>query len=116
VFATRAAGDWEKALTAVDVACVELGPPAGGLVMNLFEEGQLADQLGMLVKVRHPIFDEHVRTAELVSFSRSGARLGVGARIGEHTDLVLRDLGYDDARIAELREAGVVGGPGRREP
>ena len=41
---------------------------------------------------------------------------GVGARgpapaIGEHTDEVLRELlGYDDAKIAELRAAGVIEG------
>ena len=30
-------------------------------------------------------------------------------RTGEHTDEMLRDLlGYDDAKIASLREAGVV--------
>jgi formyl-CoA transferase len=28
--------------------------------------------------------------------------------LGEHTDAVLRDLGYDAARIESLREGGVV--------
>jgi formyl-CoA transferase len=28
--------------------------------------------------------------------------------LGEHTDAVLRDLGYDSARIESLREGGVV--------
>jgi crotonobetainyl-CoA:carnitine CoA-transferase CaiB-like acyl-CoA transferase len=28
--------------------------------------------------------------------------------VGEHTDLVLRDIGYDDAQIAGLRANGVV--------
>jgi formyl-CoA transferase len=27
---------------------------------------------------------------------------------GEHNDEVLRELGYDDARIAALRNAGVI--------
>ncbi|HQR10122.1 MAG TPA: CaiB/BaiF CoA-transferase family protein [Casimicrobiaceae bacterium] len=31
-----------------------------------------------------------------------------GPALGEHTDAVLRTLGYDDARIARLRAAGVV--------
>ncbi|MYE46113.1 MAG: hypothetical protein F4X25_05070, partial [Chloroflexi bacterium] len=39
-----------------------------------------------------------------------GAR-GPAPHIGEHTDEVLRELlGYDDAKIAELREAGVIDG------
>ncbi|MBK9546721.1 MAG: hypothetical protein IPO51_12930 [Dehalococcoidia bacterium] len=29
--------------------------------------------------------------------------------LGQHTDEVLKGLGYDDARIAALREAGTVG-------
>ncbi|MEV6750442.1 CaiB/BaiF CoA transferase family protein [Streptomyces sp. NPDC058322] len=34
---------------------------------------------------------------------------GPAPNLGEHTDAVLRDLGYDDAAIAELRGAEVVG-------
>ena len=32
----------------------------------------------------------------------------IGPALGAHTDAVLRDLGYDDARIAALRAAGAV--------
>jgi crotonobetainyl-CoA:carnitine CoA-transferase CaiB-like acyl-CoA transferase len=28
--------------------------------------------------------------------------------MGEHSDEILAELGYDDARIAALREAGVI--------
>ena len=34
-----------------------------------------------------------------------------GPVLGEHTDAVLRSLGYDDERIAALKEAGAVAGP-----
>ena len=33
---------------------------------------------------------------------------GGGPELGQHTDDVLRDLGYDNARIAQLRERGIV--------
>ena len=45
----------------------------------------------------------------------SGAELPVPARapdVGQHTDEILRDAGYDAARIEELRAGGVVFGPG----
>jgi formyl-CoA transferase len=29
-------------------------------------------------------------------------------RLGEHTDEVLHEIGYDDARIAALREGGAI--------
>jgi succinyl-CoA---D-citramalate CoA-transferase len=34
---------------------------------------------------------------------------GGGPALGEHTQNVLRELGYDDAQIASLRERGIVG-------
>ena len=29
--------------------------------------------------------------------------------LGEHTEEVLKELGYDESRIAELRDAGAIG-------
>jgi crotonobetainyl-CoA:carnitine CoA-transferase CaiB-like acyl-CoA transferase len=78
--------------------------------MGLFAEGGVGDQLGMLMTVHHPIFEEHVRTTELVRLSRGTATLGPGCTVGQYTDEVLREmLGYDDARIAQLRADGVIG-------
>jgi formyl-CoA transferase len=37
-----------------------------------------------------------------------GATRWPGPRLGEHTDAVLAELGYDAARIAALREDGVI--------
>jgi alpha-methylacyl-CoA racemase len=34
-----------------------------------------------------------------------------GPGLGEQTDAVLRSLGYDDAEVAALKEAGAVAGP-----
>jgi formyl-CoA transferase len=33
---------------------------------------------------------------------------GGGPRLGEHTDAVLREFGYGDATIADLRARGIV--------
>jgi crotonobetainyl-CoA:carnitine CoA-transferase CaiB-like acyl-CoA transferase len=110
-FTGRTAQEWEHSLSAAGLGCAEVVPLQGGLAMGLFREGGVCDELGMLTKVDHPIFDEHVRARQLVTLSRGTAVLEAGCTIGQHTDEVLRDrLGYDQARIDALREKGVIGG------
>jgi crotonobetainyl-CoA:carnitine CoA-transferase CaiB-like acyl-CoA transferase len=46
-------------------------------------------------------------------FSETGTRdPGAPPTLGQHTDAVLCELGYDAAAVADLRRRGVVGGPG----
>jgi crotonobetainyl-CoA:carnitine CoA-transferase CaiB-like acyl-CoA transferase len=111
IFESAPAAEWEHRLSAAGLGCAEVAPMQGGLAMGLFAEGGVCDQLGMLTKVSHPIFDEHVRSTQLVTLSRGTATLGPGCTVGQHTDDVLRDiLGYDDDRIERLRTDGVIGG------
>ena len=50
-----------------------------------------------------------VQPAPAPRFSRTpGAIERPPAHAGQHTDDVLADLGYDDARIATLRESGAI--------
>jgi crotonobetainyl-CoA:carnitine CoA-transferase CaiB-like acyl-CoA transferase len=110
VFVTKPADDWQKVMVAADVACVSVDPQLAGLSAGLQFPGGLGEQLGMMATVEHPIFGEVPRTRRLVSLSRSGETLGAGCTIGQHTNSILRELGYSDERIAELRAAGIVGG------
>lgn len=109
VFGQRPAAEWERDLSAAGVGCAEVAPYGGALAVAMFEPGGVADQNGWLTTVTHPIFGEHVRTTELVRLSRSGSRLGAGETIGGHTRAILRELGYDDDRIDDLRARGIVG-------
>ncbi len=106
MFRTRPAEVWEQEMTKADVACVAVAPGPPHLSMD---EGALADQLGLVTTVEHPVFEAHTRTKALVTLSRSGATIGPGCLAGEHTDSILRELGYDDERIAALRAARIVG-------
>jgi len=110
VFATGSAGAWEDRLSAADVACAAVLPNLGGLCSGLMDEGGVAEQLGMTTMVEHPIFGEHPRSTALVTLSRSGQTLRPGCLVGQHTDTILRELGYSDERIALLRAAKIVGG------
>jgi crotonobetainyl-CoA:carnitine CoA-transferase CaiB-like acyl-CoA transferase len=71
----------------------------------------------MLAEYEHPAFGT-VRSVglplHLGDFTPEYHR---GPALGADTDAILGDLGYDDARIAELRAAGAFGGaPGSGTP
>jgi crotonobetainyl-CoA:carnitine CoA-transferase CaiB-like acyl-CoA transferase len=106
VFATKTKLEWEHELTAQDVGCVEVVQANSELVLQTdpyFEAGYA-------VAAHSPIFEEHRRLAPLCRFSRSRTRADAGCTIGQHTDAVLREIGLDEAAIADLRAREIVGG------
>jgi crotonobetainyl-CoA:carnitine CoA-transferase CaiB-like acyl-CoA transferase len=106
VFATKTSLEWEAELTAQDVGCVEVVERNSELVLQTdpyFEAGYA-------VEAYSPIFEEHRRLAPLCRFSRSRSKAEAGCTIGQHTDAVLREIGLDDARIADLRSREIIGG------
>jgi crotonobetainyl-CoA:carnitine CoA-transferase CaiB-like acyl-CoA transferase len=104
VFATRGKDEWEAELTAADVGCVA--------VTQENAEWRMQDdefyQAGYAVDAVSPIFDAHRRPAPLNRFSRSATKADSGCRLGQHTDALLRELGYDDAGIVRLHEQDIV--------
>jgi crotonobetainyl-CoA:carnitine CoA-transferase CaiB-like acyl-CoA transferase len=107
IFRADDATSWEKRLGAAGVGCVVAEA-------RVTEEILMADplwrDLGMVVDVVHPTFDEHPRLAPVVRFSRSTTVARAGCLAGQHTDAVLTELGFDADRIADLRARGVIGG------
>ena len=75
-----------------------------------FLPGEVGEQLGYIATVEHPIFGEHRRSTALVRLSRGVETLGAGCLIGQHTDAILEELGYDEHQIAKLRADGTIGG------
>jgi crotonobetainyl-CoA:carnitine CoA-transferase CaiB-like acyl-CoA transferase len=104
IFATRPKDAWEAELTAADVGCVA--------VVQENAEWRMQDdefyQAGYAVDAVSPIFDSHRRPAPLNRFSRSATKADSGCRLGQHTDALLREIGYDDTQIASLRERDIV--------
>jgi len=107
IFAARTRAEWEAFAAEVE-CCLE---PVLGLDEALASEHVAAR--GMVVGLDQPGVAEPVRLlGPPVKLSRTPPapnRLP-GPELGEHTEAVLREAGYDDAQIADLLRAGAVAG------
>jgi crotonobetainyl-CoA:carnitine CoA-transferase CaiB-like acyl-CoA transferase len=75
---------------------------------ELFDDPHLA-ATGGLAPVR--MNDGHMSKVPLMPFTLGGERLGIRRQpplIGEHTDELLRQAGYGDAQIGELKARGIT--------
>jgi CoA:oxalate CoA-transferase len=94
---------WIERLNAAGVPC--------GRVMNLaevFSDPQVLAQ-EMVLNAEHPGHGPVRMTGFPIKLSATPAQLRRPApELGEHTDVVLRELGYSAGRIATLRRGGVV--------
>ena len=104
IFVTRGKDEWEADLAAADVGCVAVAQENA--------EWRMQDdefyQAGYAVDAVSPIFDSHRRPAPLNRFSRSATKAESGCRLGQHTNALLREIGYDDEQIADLRKRDIV--------
>jgi formyl-CoA transferase len=62
----------------------------------------------MVVEVDSPRFGRYLRHGAIIDFSGAPPRLGHGSFPGEHTVQVMRELGYTEAQIAELRSRRII--------
>jgi crotonobetainyl-CoA:carnitine CoA-transferase CaiB-like acyl-CoA transferase len=102
-FAERPTADWA---TALDAAEIPWGAVAD--VATAFASPEAA-ALGMTVEVEHPAFGALRQVGIPLRFGATpGAIRTPPPLLGEHTDDVLREVGYDAETVAALRAAGVV--------
>jgi crotonobetainyl-CoA:carnitine CoA-transferase CaiB-like acyl-CoA transferase len=106
-FAARPAAEWEAALTKVDVACVEVAK--GPVEDVVWFSGGAGAAMDIVTPAEHPVVGEYQRLKPLVRFSRSAGVTGPAPLVGQHTDQVLAELGYDAAAIAAWRHENVIG-------
>jgi len=104
IFTANTAAEWERTLTAAGVACVATTSTAGAF----FEEDPHANANHLAVEVESPRFGKYLRHGAIVNFSSAPARLGECSYGGEHTLRIMRELGYSDERVAELRARNVI--------
>jgi crotonobetainyl-CoA:carnitine CoA-transferase CaiB-like acyl-CoA transferase len=89
----------------------EVGVPCGPIytIDQTFADPQV-QHLEMARPIDHPRLGPLKAVGQAINMTRTPepAKLRPTPDIGEHTDAILHDLGLSDARIAELRAAGVV--------
>jgi len=103
-FKTKTRQEWFEELSKTDICAA----PVLRLDEVLADPHNVAR--GMVVEVEHP----HLGTVKQVGiapkFSETPGKVRSTAPLsGQHTDDVLRGLGYDEARVQALREIGAIG-------
>lgn len=115
IFRARTAEEWETLLTAADLGCVQADHMGH---RRFLHEDPHTRAIGFMVQAQSPeLADQgpdgkYWRHAPVVKFSETPCEAGKPYRgLGSHTRQVLQELGYDEASIAQLGEANVIGLP-----
>jgi crotonobetainyl-CoA:carnitine CoA-transferase CaiB-like acyl-CoA transferase len=99
----RSSADWIEVLNRAGVPC---GPV--NRIDQVFADPQV-EHLGIAQAVEHPTLGRIRLVGEPMALDATRPPLrSATPELGEHTERVLRDLGYDDAAVAALRTGKVI--------
>jgi crotonobetainyl-CoA:carnitine CoA-transferase CaiB-like acyl-CoA transferase len=103
-FLTKTRDEWVKILRQKDTCVSPVNSP--GEVVN--DPHLIARK--MVTEVDHPTLGRARQIGSMIKLSESPFQARIWSqRFGQHTDELLLELGYDKARIDELREAEIIG-------
>lgn len=103
VMRTRDMADWAEVLDAAGVPCSAINT-----VPDVLRDKQVVHR-GMRVDIPHPVSGTVPQIVSPLRFARSALSFDKPPpTLGQHTTEVLREVGYDDARLAQLNDKGVI--------
>lgn len=100
LFASRCADAWERLLVPSRVGCVRVANHPGVFLMS---------RPDLTAEVEHLRFGNTRRWGPLVICNGGNAALGAGVLAGQHTDVLLSELGFSTSEIERLRASKTVG-------
>ncbi len=105
IFPERTAIEWESFLSKKDIGCCEVRRTG-------FEDFANADpsmkETGLWVETEHPSLGKYWRFGPAVSFSEGQGCSGPPIFVGEHTVPLLKEIGYGDTAIEDMRQRKIV--------
>jgi formyl-CoA transferase len=104
LFKTKTTDEWLRIMD-------EHGVPAGPVrfTEELLEDEQALEN-GYITSLEHPFMGPVRMAGPMIQMTGTPLAVqGPSPTLSQHTDDVLRELGYDDTRITALRERGVLG-------
>jgi crotonobetainyl-CoA:carnitine CoA-transferase CaiB-like acyl-CoA transferase len=105
LFETQDAAEWEQLLIAAGVGCVQADSTSLG---EFWTDNEHVTVNGFNPFADHALYGKIRRHGPTVSLDTTPGRYGPGCMAGDHTDVILAELGYDEASIAALRESGIA--------
>ncbi len=104
LFIARPVDEWVEYLSAADIPC---GPLK--FVEELHDDPQVLAN-GYLTEYEHTLLGPLTGPVPIIQMSATPTRVQrASPALGEHTDAILMELGFQAAEIAQLRKAGVIG-------
>ncbi|HSB10149.1 MAG TPA: CoA transferase [Blastocatellia bacterium] len=103
----KTTADWQTIFMEKGVPCGAVGDWT-----SFFNDSQV-EAMEMNQQTEHPLIGPARVTGVPISFEKTPGRIQRAAPIlGEHTEEIMRELGYSKQRIVELKLAKVIAGPG----
>ena len=106
IFLTQTRSCWEKRLGGEDI------PHAAVLSVPEVHSDPEILHSGLFERIEHPVVGPMTMMRRVARINRSrGPAQNPPALLGEHTDSVMRDAGYNETEVAAFRSAGAIGAP-----